>query len=102
MFKNKKLVSALLLTTFVAASVRPRHSLLAQPSLLRFRDMTGTAAPCRFRIRIGRKPCTSRSVIARTERIGPAGLAGPIFICCALRLKAGNCRRNRDRSSAFR
>jgi len=85
MFKNKKLASALLLTTFVAASVATT-ALAARPSLRRFRAMTDTAALWRFRIRIGRKPRTSRFVISRAERIRAVRMGGPIF-SCALRRK---------------
>ena len=55
MFKNKKIASALLLTTFVAASVATTALAAGSGELRKFPAMTGTAARCRYRIRIGRK-----------------------------------------------
>ena len=72
MFKNKKLASALLLATFVAASFATTALAAGQPSRRRFPAMIGTSALCRFRIRIGRKPRRSRRDNPASWRARPA------------------------------
>jgi hypothetical protein len=61
MVKNKKLASALLLTTFVAASVATTALAAGSSEPPQIPGYDGTAALSRFRIRIGREPRISRS-----------------------------------------
>jgi hypothetical protein len=61
MFKNKKLASALLLTTFVVTSVATTALAAGSNSLRRFLAMTEAVKPSRFRIRIGTKPRIPRN-----------------------------------------